>query len=75
MNNRIKELEKLATEVEHSHGAFGEYEKHYSLNIEKFAELIIKECTELTLDYKNDEHYNGWLDFRDKIKEHFGVKQ
>lgn len=40
----------------------------------KFAELIVKECAELTLDYKNDEHYNGWLDYRDEIKKHFGVE-
>lgn len=41
----------------------------------KFAESIINECAMLTLDYKNDDHYNGWLDFRDHIREHFGVKQ
>lgn len=40
----------------------------------KFAELIIKECSELTLDYKNKDYYSGWLDYRDLIKKHFGVK-
>jgi hypothetical protein len=43
--------------------------------LEKFAELIVKECAELTLDYKNDDHYNGWLDYRDEIKKHFGIKE
>jgi hypothetical protein len=42
---------------------------------EKFAELIIRECAELTLDYKNDNYYNGWLDYRDEIKRHFGVEE
>ena len=42
---------------------------------EKFSELIVKECSELTLDYKSDEYYHGWLDYRDEIKQHFGVKE
>ena len=41
----------------------------------KFAELIIRECAELTLDHKNDNYYNGWLDYRDEIKRHFGVDE
>jgi hypothetical protein len=41
----------------------------------KFAELIIRECAELTLDYKNDNYYNGWLDYRDEIRRHFGVRE
>ena len=41
----------------------------------KFAELIVKECAELTLDYKNDQYYQGWLDYRDEIKQHFGVEE
>jgi hypothetical protein len=40
---------------------------------EKFAELIVRECAELTLDHKNDNYYNGWLDYRDEIRRHFGV--
>jgi hypothetical protein len=44
-------------------------------DLEKFAELIIKQCAELTLDYKSETYYNGWLDYRDEIKKHFGVKQ
>ncbi len=68
MNERIKELEKLATEVEHSHGAFGEYEKYYRLNPEKFAELIVREC----MSYMED----GDIDFaKFMIKKHFGVEE
>lgn len=42
--------------------------------LEKFAESIIKECAELTLDYKSETYYNGWLDYRDTIKNHFEIK-
>lgn len=40
----------------------------------KFAESIINECTMLTLDYKNSDYYAGWLDFRDHIRKHFGLQ-
>ena len=63
MNKRIKELIKQATEVEHSHGAFGEYEKYYRLNPETFAELIVKECASLVV---GDPAF---------ILEHFGVEE
>lgn len=46
----------------------------YEPELKHFVELIVRECTELTLDYKNDEHYKGWLDYRDEIKSHFGVE-
>ena len=41
---------------------------------QRFAELLIQECASLTLDYAGPEHYAGWLDYRDEIKQHFGVK-
>ena len=68
MNERIKELAEQCYEY-----------KAEMLDIwfnkEKFAELIVRECTELTLDYKSDAYYNGWLDYRDEIKKHFGVEE
>ncbi len=42
---------------------------------EKFAELIIQECATLTLDHRSDDYYQGWLDYRDEIQRHFGVKE
>jgi hypothetical protein len=42
---------------------------------EKFAELIIQECATLTLDHRSDDYYQGWLDYRDEIRRHFGVEQ
>ena len=68
MNNRIKELLNQCT---------NEYlEKPWPLvDTEKFAELIVRECAELTIDYKNNDHYKGWIDYRDEIKKHFGIKE
>lgn len=39
----------------------------------KFARSIINELAMLTLDHKSDDYYNGWLDFRDKVIEHFVI--
>ena len=76
MNNRIDKFIELATFIEHSHGAFGEHEAYDKLNVEKFAELIVKEC--LDIAYKIDK--NPYIPDGDqaraitrKIKEHFGV--
>jgi hypothetical protein len=75
MNQRINELWARAVDT-------AVPETYTSLSwaqIEKiklvFAQLIVKECAELTLDYKSDDYYNGWLDYRDEIKEHFGVEE
>jgi len=74
MNNRIKELIKQATEVEHSHGAFGEYEKYYRLNPEKFAELIIKECLGI-LDDLQESPSTEPKHCAKEIRKHFGVEE
>lgn len=66
MNERIREL---AGEAEVSRGGMR------VVDIEKFAELIIQECAELTLDHRNDDYYQGWLDYRDEIRRHFGVAE
>jgi hypothetical protein len=65
MNERIQELKDKAW-------ATCEEPEQY---MDKFAELIIRECAELTLDHKNDDYYAGWLDYRDEIKKHFGVRE
>lgn len=69
MNERIRELAKQA--------CFDEIGKDYSLyfnltkdKVEKFAELLIKECAQL-VDRAISE---GGVDGR-VIKEHFGVKE
>jgi hypothetical protein len=67
MNERFKELAREARLL--TGWPVGEVE------YQKFAELIVRECAELTLDHKGDDYYNGWLDYRDEIKRHFGVKE
>jgi aspartate/glutamate racemase len=52
----------------------GDYYSSVMDDLERFAKLIIQECSELTLDHKNDDYYNGWLDYRDEIKKHFEVE-
>lgn len=49
-------------------------EDHIPSWTEKFAELIVRECAGVTLDYKNDDYYNGWCDHSAEILEQFGVK-
>jgi hypothetical protein len=77
MNERIQELAEQANELDYE--TFDEFNhktvRHYKFNKQKFAELIIRECAELTLDHKNDDYYAGWLDYRDEIKKHFGVDE
>ena len=48
MNNRLEELKKQAMYTVYSHGAFGEPENYERLDVNKFAELIIKECSVIT---------------------------
>ena len=74
MNERIDKLFEQALEE------FTAENKYATIIVpdplkEKFAELIVRECCELTLDYKGDDYYSGWLDYRDEIKRHFGVTE
>ncbi len=67
MNKRIR---LLAIEA----GAQGIVNRDF-VDIEKFAQLIIQECTTLTLDHRSNDYYQGWLDYRDEIRQHFGVEE
>jgi hypothetical protein len=72
MNERIRELAEQATK---KYDRLGNEIPFAQPDLEKFAELIIRECAELTLDHKNDDYYAGWLDYRDEIRRHFGVDE
>lgn len=39
--------------------------------IEEFSKLIVEACAGVTLDYKNDDHYQGWCDHSEEILEQF----
>jgi hypothetical protein len=67
MNERIKELKSQCWD-----------ERQYGppwFNSDKFAELIVRECAGVTLDYKNHDHYTGWCDHAEEILKHFGVEE
>ena len=74
MNERLRELVEQATsivEVKHE----GYRGKGYTTQVEffdkeKFAELIVRESTELL---KQNDYHGEWLG--EKIKEHFGVEE
>ena len=70
MNERIKELLKQAEERYPRHLAVAVPEVVLRRDaLEKFAELIVKECAEVAEDY-DGAHYVGTA-----IKQHFGVEE
>jgi hypothetical protein len=76
MNERIKELAKQAGYRYYPSSNSGPLRVEYlTPELEKFAELIILECANITLDYKNHDHYMGWVDHGEEIARHFGVER
>ena len=79
MNERIRELAEQANTI----GDWGEdiTEGRYFVypnikNLEKFAELIVKECLDQCYNRgMNDELYAGQLKAAKYIEEHFGVEE
>jgi hypothetical protein len=58
MNERIKEL------AEQCHHRYSEH----NIDLEKFAELIVRECANVAADHDA-------LDIYEEIREHFGVEE
>lgn len=77
MNELIKQLAEQADEyTDNKIQMRGEYHPDWhSIRDAKFAELIVRECAGVTLDYKNDAHYAGWCDHCAEILTHFGIEQ
>jgi len=78
MNERIKELERQATETVKC-GLNGTSTTE-SFNRKKFAELIVQECIltiqmGITRDGHNTEKYLRSIKHIKQIKEHFGVEE
>ena len=71
MTDRLRELAVQAG-LKKPHGSDTEFLVDFDWR--DFAKLVIKECAELTLDYRNNDHYMGWLEYRDEIHKHFGLK-
>ena len=77
MNERLKELAiQAGVTYDWDPGSAGpEVCFDRQEDFEKFAELIVRECANITLDYKNHDHYTGWLDHGEEIARHFGVER
>jgi len=87
MNERIKLLAEQATELDYE--TFDNYNhktvKQYKFNKEKFAELIVRECADITsglsklyprTDVAFDVGYTmGTTRATKEIKQHFGVEE
>ena len=78
MNERIKQLVKQAGGHFSTHNLMSNPVQHresielWDKNIEKFAELIVKECAEQVKNLRvNDYGISG----AEIIREHFGVKE
>ena len=70
MNSRIKELALSIPRIADMYNV----DPVHRAAVEEFAELIIKECAGITLDYKNDNHYTGWCDHAEEILKRFKIK-
>ena len=86
MNERIKELAEQAGLGDNKFNEAGIISVYGNFDLEKFAELIVRECvSKIGDEYKDalddvmedwDRGYLGGLSCAiDKIKEHFGVEE
>lgn len=78
INKRTRKLAKKAGFVFWSKkDTWGPGPKHvdwsatYDHELERLVELVATECASLTLDYKNNEHYTGWIEYQEAIKKRF----
>lgn len=69
MNERIEELAIRVVGPSRLHG--GEFALFGNKDVEKFAELIVRECAQVASDWVNEPTMLG---IKTKIKYHFGVE-
>lgn len=67
MNERIRELALQA-------GAQGIVNRDF-INIEKFAELIVRECVDIACDYDAPKMSGPGMIIAGRIETHFGVEE
>ena len=72
MNKRIKELAEQAGSTHKQN--LGVYQ-FYTDELEKFAELIVRECSQISKDYQRNYYESHGARIAKKIKEHFGVEE
>ena len=78
MNERIKKLAeqaKIEFTYDPTETPMRAFVEAWEDDLEKFAELIIRECANITLPYRNHDHYYGWMDHGDEIIRHFGIER
>ena len=76
MNKQIKSLlEQAKTQVEHGEGCYPATTVRYDA-LEKFAELIVRECVDIISPYtvRMNKPGESYLHPIQEIKEHFGVE-
>jgi hypothetical protein len=71
MNERIAKLANESGFDVDKTGTFGNYSEMHRL--EKFAELIVKECLEIAIEEERHAPFEGPVET--KIRQHFGVEE
>jgi len=74
MNERIKELAEQAGGIQHDEDGDELTPILVGKDLEKFAELIVRECAVVAHNTAEGETTYGWM-VGNKIKEHFGVEE
>jgi hypothetical protein len=81
MNERIKELkqqaEKTYTWKDFSPDGYEVTKQEKTVDLEKFAELIVRECAGVCLAQRDPANlnYKPSEKFAEAVKQHFGVKE
>jgi hypothetical protein len=77
MNERIRELRRQATLVETYTANDGSVHEGKSVDLEKFAELIVRECIEAMrlVPYESDREFGDEVIYQEAVKKHFGVEE
>ncbi len=74
MNERIKELAEQAQDWADAHAPYASEEHEYF--VEKFAQLIVRECSNIAKHHVMNISTYADADFVEKqIQEHFGVEE
>ena len=80
---RIRDLAEQAGMTDNKFGMYFAKDKHDEdgVDLEKFAELIVRECADIALNHPAKLPSNDWkgvdvpLDTSNRIKQHFGVEE
>jgi hypothetical protein len=69
MNELLQKLAEQATEIIEVMGEEGNTNTHANFHVQKFAELIVRECSNFLKDTL-DDHFAA-----EQLEEHFGVEE